>query len=444
MKFSAKRWPMKAAKLGLKQGPKRGLKHCSSLCLGAIATMLLSSQSSSLDYGVYDARSLAMGGTGVASATSQHALFYNPALLALYDGEEEDTRHGRVYLPMIVAQVNDAVTDALDVVDDDLDDQLSAAIDAFNASPGSESAAAVAGAGTNLLNGINLIGNRELEGEAFLGFMVSEPSNREGGSFYFGTRAIAGGVSNVTQDDIDLLQSYIDAMNSDNPLVEYPELFNEDGSLVDPADSITSSADIGSLVITEWGVSLAKEFEFWGQPVSFGVTPKIMHVEIFRDDLTYSDSDYNYEDDKRRRVTMNADLGIAVPLGDYFRVGLAAKDIVPQTYTGANNLSVETEARSRFAMAFVQKWVSVAIDVDLQKNQSLGAGLPGQELSAGIELSLIPWVHIRGGYTQDMEGLEDDVLSAGVGLRLGRFVADGAYAVSEGMQGGALQLGWTF
>jgi len=34
---------------------------------------------------------------------------------------------------------------------------------------------------------------------------------------------------------------------------------------------------------------------------------------------------------------------------------------------------------------------------------------------------------IRAGYRHDLEGVEDDVASGGVGLRVGRFVADAAY-----------------
>ena len=420
-------------------------KHSTLFSALAMGLVLNAGSSQALDYGIYDSRSLAMGGAGVASATAQHAMFYNPALLAFYDGDEEDTRHGRVYLPLFVAQINDTIEDVIDVVDQDLDGELTIAVQNFNADPtNDDNAAAVATAGTNLLNGINSIGNRQLEAEAFLGFMVSEPSDREGGSFYFGSRAIAAGGSTVTQEDLDLLQRYIDAMQSDMPELEFPDLFNADGSLVDPADEITSSADIGSLVISEWGVAVSKEFEFWGVPVALGATPKVMHVDIYRNDLDYADSDYNFDEDRRTYVTINTDVGVALPLGKYFRVALASKDIIPQTYEGGNDLSVDTQARTRFAAAFMNSWLNIAMDVDLQKNKSLAGDEPGQELSVGTELNLIPWVSFRAGYRHDLTGSEEDILSAGAGFRVGRFVADGAYAVGNDTQSLGLQLGWTF
>ena len=54
------------------------------------------------------------------------------------------------------------------------------------------------------------------------------------------------------------------------------------------------------------------------------------------------------------------------------------------------------------------------------------------------------WLQVRMGYRQDLQGFKEDIISAGVGFHTGRFVADLAYATSEGMQGGGLQLGWTF
>jgi len=407
------------------------------------------SQANGLDYGIFDARSLAMGGTGVASANSQNAVFYNPALFSIYEGEEEDTRNGRVYLPIAVAQINDTADDAIDIVDQELDDQVSSAINAYNANVSPGNAQLVADAAASLQSGINQIGNQEFQGEAFIGLMISEPSNREGGGFYFGSRAVAGGLSNVSQEDLNLLQNYIDAMNliadGEDATAVFPDLFDPiSGRLIDIDDQVTSNVDLSSLVISEWGVAVSKEFEFWGQYVSLGVTPKIMNVDVYRENFTYTDSDYNYNDDKRSVVTLNTDIGIAMPIGEHFRIGLAAKDILPKTFEGANGLSVETKARSRFAAAYTRKWLTVAMDLDLQKNSAFGAGRPNQELSFGTELSLIPWVMIRAGYRHDLEGVEDDVASGGVGLRVGRFVADAAYTFGGNVQGGAVQLGWTF
>ncbi len=401
-----------------------------------------------IDYGIYDSRALAMGGTAVAVADLQNAQFYNPALLALSDGAEEDTRKGRVYLPVIVGQIADGVETTLDVLDEELDDQLDAAVDAFNAAPSSVTAQQVSTVSRDLQTALVDLNGENLDADIFVGFSVSEPSDRSGGAFYLGARVITGGQSQVTQADLDLLEDYIEAMDfvasGGSAGQPHPELLDGDGNLIDPTPNITSSSNIGSAVFTEWGVSASKEFSFWGLPIALGATPKLMRVDIFREDLMYGDADIDYQDDKRTHLTLNADLGLAMELGKYFRVGLAAKDIIPQVFEAGSGLTLETRARARLGVAFVQQYVSFGIDYDLQQSEALGSERLGRQASAGLELRPWSWVSFRAGYRQDMEGLKEDLISAGVGFRTGRFVADLAYATSDDTQGGGLQLGWTF
>ena len=409
---------------------------------------LFSASASAVDYGIYDARSLAMGGASVASATGQHAQFSNPALLSAYEGKEETTRNGRVYFPTVVAQASSSVEDTLDIVDLELDDQISSAVDDFNAAPGADTATSVATATQSLQTALSELGSQDLEGEAFIGFSVSEPSDRAGGSFYFGFRAIGDGRSTITQSDLDLLQDYVDSMNfvasGGATGAINPALFDADGNLISPEQTVTSSARVSSLAIAEWGVSFSKEYEFFGQYFALGATPKVTRAEVYSDNLTYTDADLDYREDKRSHFTLNLDIGAVWMLGNHFRLALAAKDIVPKDFEGANGLVVETQARSRFGAAFVQKYVTFGLDVDLQKNESLTGLRATQDVAAGLELSALSWLQLRAGYRHDLEGFRDDVLSAGAGFRVGRFVADLAYSTGSDRDGAGLQLGWTF
>ena len=46
-----------------------------------------------MPFGTFDPRSMAMGGTGVASDTSANAAFFNPALLATANKDEDFIPH---------------------------------------------------------------------------------------------------------------------------------------------------------------------------------------------------------------------------------------------------------------------------------------------------------------------------------------------------------------
>ncbi len=418
------------------------------ICLLALNVGLACKGVYAIDYGIYDARSLAMGGASVASGTGQHAQFSNPALLSTYVGKEENTRNGRVYLPTVVAQASSSVEDTLDVVDLELDDEINSAVVAFNTAPNAQNASTVATATQNLQTALTNLGSQDLDGDAFVGFSVSEPGDREGGSFYFGFRVIGDGRSTITQEDLDVLQSYIDSMNSiiagAAPGALNPSLFDADGNLISPQDTVTSSALVSSLAIAEWGVSFSKEFEFLGQYIALGATPKIMRAEVYSENLTYANADLNYSEDKRNQFTVNLDIGAVWMIGEHFRLALASKDIAPKSFEGANGLIVETKARSRFGAAFVQKYISLGLDIDLQKNESLSGLLSTQDAALGMELSPLRWLDLRAGYRHDLEGVREDVLSAGLGFHTGRFVADLAFSTGSDRDGVGVQLGWTF
>lgn len=414
----------------------------------AVALAITSTSGFALDYGIYDARAMAMGGTTVANASAQHAQFYNPALLALYDGDEEETDHGRFYFPMVTAQMSDSVFDTADAIDDDDGAAVSDAVEAFNADQSQANAAQVRDSSIDLRNTIVDVGNQDLFVDITGGLSVSEPSDRAGGAFYVSMRVLAGGSSQITDSDIALMDDYIEAMDfaatGGASGAAHPELFDDDGNLINPSDQIESSADINTLVIGEWGLSMSKEFWLGRQPVALGVTPKIMRVDIFSDTVTYGDTELDYSDDKRSHLSMNLDLGMVVPIGDHFRVALATKDLIPEEFEDANGDVIELKSRSRLGMAFTSKYVDFGIDYDLQKNDTLANELPTQEVSAGLEFKPLKMLDLRFGYRQDLEGLREDILSAGLKFKAGFFIGELAYAVSDEMQGGALQVGWAF
>ena len=101
----------------------------------ALGGLLMATPASAISYGVYDSRALAMGGAATAIGTHAQAAFYTPALLAFHNREEEEGRDGRVYLPSLIVQVSDGAQDAVDAVEDELDIQLSNAVNQFNNAP---------------------------------------------------------------------------------------------------------------------------------------------------------------------------------------------------------------------------------------------------------------------------------------------------------------------
>lgn len=423
-----------------------------------------------IDYGVFDARALAMGGTTLAVGDTSQAQYYNPALLAFHSGDEDKTRDGRTYFPTIVVQASSTVDAVLDAVDDELETKLSDAIKAHNALRSSISATDVVTSSSDLREVLDKIANKDVTLNSFFGLSVSEPSDREGGAFYIGARVIGVGTSSITETDLNLLDDYIAAADAlakgATPQVvaaQFPQLANPNGTLRDLTPTLNSSADVSALAISEWGMAAAKEFSFWGQAVSFGITPKLMRVDAFRDRASFnnvsSDSANSqldeFEDTKSTHITFNADFGIAAIIAKHYRVGIALKDTFAKDFTTQQSLDpitglarpdlvVKLHPRSRMGVGYVNEYLSLGLDYDLQESTPMANEAPSQDLSLGAEYRLFDSLALRLGYRQDQTGLRDNASSAGIGYRWRRFVMDIAYSESADMKAGGLQFGWAF
>ena len=451
--------------------PARNLSLPSLLLAPALlAIALAASQVQAMDYGIFDARALAMGGTAVAVGNTAQAQYYNPALLAFHAGDEDKSRDGRGYFPTMVVQYSDTAQDVANAVNDKLDVKVTDAVDAFNTQINTTTAAGVASAATDLRKVLDKIANRDINVDATLGFSLSDPSDHEGGAFYMNLRAFGVGTSKVTQTDLALLDEYIAATNQiaggasyATVALQHPALVNPDGTLKDPTQDLTSSAAVSGLAIAEWGLAMAKEFTFWDQAVSLGITPKLMRVDAYRDDANFTNSNIgnlndslnDFSNTKSTYMTFNADLGAAAIFADHYRVSLAVKDAFakdfvttqgtdPVTGQARPDLVVKLHPRSRMGLGYVNDSISLGLDYDLKAPTPMANETASQYLSLGAEYRLFDSLALRAGYRQDRTGIHQNVSSAGLGYRWRRFVADLAYAQGGDMKGGGLQLGWTF
>ncbi len=422
-----------------------------------------------ISYGIYDSRALAMGGAATAIGSHAQAAFYNPALLAFHEEEEEAGRDGRVYIPNLVVQFTDGTESAIDAIEDELDTQLSSAIENFNDAPIETTAGLIRDVATDLRDVLDDIAQDDLSLDSFIGFNISEPSNREGGGFYFGARALAGGVANVSESDRALLGDYIDSMGRvatgealTSVAADYPHLINSRGQLIDPTATLTSNADVSALIVSEWGMAMAKQFEFFDQSIAVGITPKLMRVDAFRDTADFNDgldsvdeAEDEFKDSQETHLAFNADFGIAATIAEHYRVRLTLKDAFKKTFstqqdpdpvTGepAPDLKVTLSSRARMGLGYVGDNFSIGLDYDLDESTPMAEEAGTQELSLGAEYVFWDSLALRAGYRNDQTGLHENMASAGLGYRWKRFVVDIAYASGGNYQGGGLQLGWTF
>ncbi|MEM7502663.1 MAG: conjugal transfer protein TraF [Pseudomonadota bacterium] len=413
-----------------------------SLCMSCTAAQAGTS------FGIYDARTLAMGGTAAASAGNSNAQFYNAALLAFNEKIEEETRDSRFLLPILAPQLSKSAFDIERVSSDALAPDLTLAVDAYNAAPGSLTANDAALAATSLRRVISQLDGEDLFGDAYAGIAVSEPSKYRGAGFFLGTRLIAGGRSDVSAEDLNLLQAYEEGLrfiaSGGSDGTPRPELFDPNGVLLDPVADLESTASAAGASIIEVGIAIADDFQYRGDRVAFGIGFKMLDIDTFEDVERIVDDRIDLDRNEASKVRFNVDLGLARNFGERWRLGVAIKDAIPYDVDTALDTSIRLRPRPRVAAAYATEKLQLALDLDVVKNAPLENEKPTQEAALGVEWSLVEMLRVRAGLRTDLRGNRALIASTGVGIVISRLAVDVAYAEGSDLRAAALQLGWVF
>lgn len=234
----------------------------------------------STGFGIFDARTMAMGGASVASANTDNAQFNNSALLAFNDEIEERATDSRFLFPLIAPQISESAFTLEGIAQDDSAAVLLRAIAAFNDAEDAASAQAVIDASSSL-------SGEDIFADVYAGFAVSEPGRFQAAGFFMGVRLLAGGAANITPADVAALQAYREALlfvaSNGAQGTAHPELFDGDGTLLDPVANFDSSVVARGAAITEIGVAMSRQIYLFGQPLAAGINFKALNIDTFED-----------------------------------------------------------------------------------------------------------------------------------------------------------------
>jgi F plasmid transfer operon, TraF, protein len=403
----------------------------------------LSANSFATNYGVYDARAVAMAGTAVAVGNVNQAHNYNPSLIAFHKGHEDRTQDGRHTLGFVVGRASDGAATALDAIRDDLEGRLNRAVEAMDNAPTPETANIAIAAARDLDAAMRDLQDQDIDADLYAGYAVTVPADGEGGAFFIGSRIVGSGAADIQEADFDLLQDYIEALqfvaSAGAEGEQHPELYNPEGEFYSPTSRIQSAASGTGIALTEIGISGAKQWPLWGVPVAFGIAPKLVQLSAYGDSWQVVDDEFDSSDLDKLSYYFNLDIGVTALFKDRFRVGLAVKDAREREFVTADGRTITLKPRARLGLAYVHPKVRVGLDYDLEENQNLHTLIPEQVVSAGIEYEPIKHLNLRLGYQHDLAELGDDRTGFGVGWQFGWFAAEASYSVGELGDGGAIQ-----
>lgn len=403
------------------------------------AMALASMQVAALPFTGVDARSISMGGTGVASGSIVNASTFNPALLA---ASREDEDFNLSLALGVAAHDKDKMLDAIDELQqtnfagNDVIEQFSADMIAYEnqvsslISGGASTTGeiitgaaaeilAVQNSAANLTTALNNLGNKPIDVGVTAGLNLSIPGETLGVSVFSNARVIvAGSLADINLDTAEIT-NIVNEVTS-------PTSFGALTSLSDPfagGTNINTNLVLTGGAVTETGVALATKIA----GIAIGVTPKTVKIETISTSTSVNAVDTNNLDDTSESFEdTNFDVGVAIDLGA-FKIGAVGKNMIEKEYkltgTAVPGSKVVIEPQLRAGVAFDAGWATLTMDQDLTENKGIisnaviGDSQNTQYTSLGIEFDL-SLVQIRAGYrtnTLDSSG-DSDVLTAGIGI----------------------------
>lgn len=393
-------------------------------------------------FGVYDPRSLGMGGVGVTTATARNAGYFNPAALAATKEDEDFALN---------------LTAALHAVDrdklaDDIDDlessgnQLDQEIARFSATPTPANAGTLGAAVANFDSILNKVDNKSLDGSAFAGVILAVPSKK-----------IGIGLHALGRADFGARLDYQDAGFFGPLAIELTNCGGGDAAQCTAADSrisakqdangelqLDSRLEVRGLLVTEVGLALARRFNDWGG-IDIGVTPKIQKVKTFNQSISAQNSEIDFDRNTVEDSAFNLDVGVTKAYGENYKAGLVVKNLLAKEYAlSGSTEKIKLEPQARLGLSHHTSWTVVGLDVDLTKNKGL-AGFSKDTQFASIGAELDVWLlQLRVGYRHDLAGNYDGIPSVGLGLNLFGLHLDAAVAGNDKEMAASVQLGLNF
>lgn len=363
-----------------------------------IASSILFAFHASAATSYFEARNDAMGGTGVASSGYGAAPLANPALLTRHAQND----HFSLILPSAGAQLSDPddVSDKADKARDDWN--------RFDSAVDSASRTGVEQAAASLKNRLQDFRNIHADAQVGVSAVAAVPLD----TLPFALSVRSWGTVSVDGRVSDHDMAYLDQVA--NGTIK-PEDVDQ--------NALTSRAFGRAAVITDVGISLAREFETAGRKFSLGLTPKYQRVDLFNYNVSvqdYDKSDFSKDRYHNTKNGFNADIGAYTDLNDNWTLGLVAQNVIPRSIDSREvNGTTETfkvRPQSTAGISWHNDFITTALDVDLTPASGFVSDEKRQFAAIGAEVNAWKWAQLRAGYRQNMASGNGSAFTAGIGI----------------------------
>lgn len=183
---------------------------------------------------------------------------------------------------------------------------------------------------------------------------------------------------------------------------------------------------------------------------SIGTKIKYQRIDLYYNRATASEfDDDNFDPTDDEYITdesnANVDLGLYVAWGEnrQWNAALVANNLMGQTVVHEDqDITFNLESSATLGLSYQIDWLSLSTEIDLTDRETFANLSPSKYAGAGAEFRFGEHAQFRLGYRTDLNDVDDDIYTVGVGLSPGDvFAFDvAAFTGDNDTIGAALQL----
>ena len=177
--------------------------------------------------------------------------------------------------------------------------------------------------------------------------------------------------------------------------------------------------------IAEAGVMAAySAIEHSSFDLSVGAKLKYQRVDLYFNHVKindFDDDDFEITDDENTtsKSGSNVDLGLYLAWGAerQWQAALVTNNLMEQTVQHVEqNISFTLETSASFGFSYQNDWLSLATEIDLTDREQFASLAPSKYAGLGAEFRFYEHIQFRLGYRADLNDIDDDIYTAGIGI----------------------------
>lgn len=348
----------------------------------------------------------------------------NPALMTRYN--DNDDFYFSLGIGALGADPGDAIDNVEDI--DEIMDRFDAAVGgSYNVSPGDAD---------KLRASLKNLSEETLFLREGVELSIAIPNRYVSTSFFVKQRGRIAALADYRDD------AYLEQVAND------PSLYDE--------DMLESTISAAGYSVADAGFALGYEIDTASIPLltSLGVGVNLKYqrldfIDYHAKIVDFDEDDITGDDVKDSSTGVNADIGAVMTFDEAQRwsASVVFRDLKENSVTNNNGQEFTTDTRGIIGAGYQGKLFSLSGQVDANEHGELGNVLePVQYASIGAEFNMWKHAQLRAGYRTELNDVEEDLITAGIGLSpFDLFALDiAAFSGANDNLGGVVQFGLKF